>query len=247
MKKGLDYVDWAMSVGIFIIYIILLFTVFKPQLQKDYSEDFLLNIVENNIKENLYDNLEKYPLFIELTGTPEGNYLIKIPDLPPNSKWQVENTTVINPNFEFLKTQVIEGISINFDSSLTSPGKNTFYILHSNKIKFHTDIPSNPNLLNDPDTQFDYQIGVGELIYGLSYNKTESLEPDYEKLKEQWNFPSQRDFSIKVYNFSSIYPMIDYTHVNPPKEKNIYVRQWSTWLLNNNSIQTPVWINIQVW
>ena len=63
-KKGLSYVDWAISVGIFIVYAIILFFIFRPSLQQDYSQEYLGEIIKAGIEKDAYYSMERVPLFI---------------------------------------------------------------------------------------------------------------------------------------------------------------------------------------
>ena len=63
-KRGSTHVDWVMSIGIFLIYLLALFIIIKPGVREIYSEDTLLSIVENNVKGNIVWTIKETPLFI---------------------------------------------------------------------------------------------------------------------------------------------------------------------------------------
>lgn len=62
-KKGLNQIDWVISLAIFLLYIAWFFIFLKPQIQK--SSDFapLGRDVKENFKNDIYYSADKYPLF----------------------------------------------------------------------------------------------------------------------------------------------------------------------------------------
>ena len=65
MKKGLTHIDWAMSIGLFIVYLIVLIILFRPAITtEDYSGDFLSSIVKQGLIDDSYITIEKIPIFI---------------------------------------------------------------------------------------------------------------------------------------------------------------------------------------
>lgn len=79
-KKGDGHVDWIISIGIFLVYLLGMFVLIKPGVMPVYDYDTLLDIVEEHFKEDvkvvkdgdiltdfggLYWTLYKTPLFVE--------------------------------------------------------------------------------------------------------------------------------------------------------------------------------------
>ncbi|MEK6904300.1 MAG: hypothetical protein AABW87_01780, partial [Nanoarchaeota archaeon] len=67
-KKGDVHVDWAISMGIFLISVIALFVIFKPGIKPIYKETVLLDIVEDEFRKNVTWTVKKLPVFIENLG-----------------------------------------------------------------------------------------------------------------------------------------------------------------------------------
>ena len=63
-KRGLDYIDWAMSLGLFLVAVIALFAFLKPGVQQPYDGENLLQIVEKNFFEETGTILKQTPVFI---------------------------------------------------------------------------------------------------------------------------------------------------------------------------------------
>ena len=64
-KKGLSYIDWSISIGIFVIFILALFILVIPALDRRLDETYLISIVETGFKENTYYLIYSIPLFID--------------------------------------------------------------------------------------------------------------------------------------------------------------------------------------
>ena len=50
MKKGINYIDWVIAIGIFIVYIIFIFVVFKPGIRDPSSPSYMIDIVKTNVR-----------------------------------------------------------------------------------------------------------------------------------------------------------------------------------------------------
>ncbi|MBU0758195.1 MAG: hypothetical protein KKF44_09060 [Nanoarchaeota archaeon] len=63
-KRGLSQIDWAMSLGIFVLFIAWFFMFLMPQYEIDASKDALVLNVKNNFYRDYSWNIEKVPLFV---------------------------------------------------------------------------------------------------------------------------------------------------------------------------------------
>ncbi len=65
-NKGIGgHVDWIIGIGLFLIYIALMFAFFKPGVSDVFEHDTLLDIVEEGFRSDVEWNLTKTPLFLE--------------------------------------------------------------------------------------------------------------------------------------------------------------------------------------
>jgi len=69
MKKGASHVDWAISMGIFLIYVLLMFVFLKPATEPAYSETSMLDMVYSGLKNDTTATIQKKYLII----TPQGS------------------------------------------------------------------------------------------------------------------------------------------------------------------------------
>lgn len=243
MKRGLLYIDWAISIGIFIIYLVALFVFVAPALSDEYSEDYLKTIARTGFEENAYHTLYVYPIFIKNDVIEVSSLKLDTPsnlDLSDPSK-----VGIFDANFQPITTTYVDQSSITFDPGSISGGGtiNTFYMIisNSNENYFHNG-PSEGIL---PD---DYAFGVPEIYYGLSESKViELFSLSYNNFKARLKYPESKNLAIDIYGLPSIgnsYSIVPDTITN---NETVYVSQWSTWMLNTNSQKSLRTISIQTW
>jgi len=98
MKKGLTHIDWAMSIGLFILYLVIIFILFKPGIKEEYTSDFLSSIVQQGITDDSYLKIEKTPIFIEPNIlASSGDYHIQIDNI---DFWLEGNSSIIDDTYE---------------------------------------------------------------------------------------------------------------------------------------------------
>src|SRR3989344_5022895 len=51
-KRGTSHIDWVISIGIFIVYVLLLLVWIKPGYEPVFEQDTLVSIVKNNIEKD---------------------------------------------------------------------------------------------------------------------------------------------------------------------------------------------------
>ena len=80
-KKGIGgHVDWIIGIGLFLIYVAMLFAFFKPGITDVFEPDTLLDIVEDGFTADSAWELQKTPIFLE--GLPEYQCLTGEPPEP---------------------------------------------------------------------------------------------------------------------------------------------------------------------
>lgn len=165
MKKGASHVDWAISMGIFLVFIMLTLTFLRPGTEPIYNGDALLKIVENGLKEESYYTVEKQLLSIDsdfsCTAEPckirirEASKKGLNPDWVDTSdvrkytavmnssndystKWDVYNEYCVgDPCGGYYPEIPYDKYVLDFESYLES-GENTFYIIHNNNFTYET-------------------------------------------------------------------------------------------------------------
>ncbi|MBR9691077.1 hypothetical protein GOV08_05330, partial [Candidatus Woesearchaeota archaeon] len=68
-KRGLNQVDWAISLGIFLLYLAWFFIFLKPQLEVSADLKPLSDIVKDKFTDDIVWQVQKYPVFVSSTKT----------------------------------------------------------------------------------------------------------------------------------------------------------------------------------
>ena len=243
-KRGLGYVDWAISMGLFIIVVLAIFIFLKPGAKPVYDNENLLDLVDNNfISSNKW----------------------QIIDVPVFVKRMDKQTTEQNPRP--LEAELT--YSHNFTADIIEPAINPLEITHASaavprkitikcrdpnlqscaNIKLNLILKPQSRQYPDPDIgitcipiggQFcRIEAGASEFLEGLKESITSSQ--DYTSLKEEWNFPESKEFVVYVNNrqVTSSPPQ--------PSVTNVFTRTKKYWILKDNGEREPVEINMRVW
>ena len=260
-KKGVEgHVDWVISIGIFLTYLLGMFVLIKPGVIPVHDYNTLLDIVEENAKKDydsgLYWTLYKVPLFI--TTAPGGN-CIKIEDFPYSVS--PENLNV----YKIVKENNIESLS-SLEMSLQ---ENTLYIkvkgvsfietekyfiyFSDNKAYTNNGKPKSETIetnfdlggcviIGDTTNPFEYNLGIPEKTRGLVDDPLGS--EDYNEIKKRYGYPLSKDFSIVITKGGDV---DEYKTSEPDAKTNVYTRQWSDFMLKYDGTRDPVQISIKVW
>ena len=97
-KKGTIHVDWVISFGIFLVYIILLIILIRPGVYKEYNAENLFTIIESNFFKNISINIKEVQFIIEKCNDKSK---ITLEDLNGNyyfSKLTKEDGSLVNSN-----------------------------------------------------------------------------------------------------------------------------------------------------
>ncbi len=264
MKKGNGHIDWAISIGIFIIYLLLLFIFVRPGQVEEYKGDLLLSIVEKNFKDDFYWRLLEIPLFVNTSDTSKtGGGLITgaavgigesgssetlLIDVFP-FKFSSNNILIIDSELNILPFDLENPLDqereIIFNiTDFQSDKKLIYEILYSESMNLGSTKPTfDPiNILNVSNVTI---FGVGEYSIGVSEDKFKEISQDYNKLKIDWRYPKLKDFSITIYDEKEI--ILSLNDVQPSENLNIYVLQWSDFILYNDTTKKPVTVNVKAW
>lgn len=220
-KKGLSQVDWAISLGIFMLFIAWFFMFAAPKLRSDIRTESLVNIIETHL-DGYYWNVYKIPVFVNATEEVIDNEYIPITgdsSLDPSFNYSF----VDDNSFDTLFGKMIFLANINSNKNsywlLKSPfaydlGKAFYDIVSSYsqvEIKQHSFIA---NLNNGLVDNIRY-LGVDRLnsfnmyINGL---KTDELLNFTKKDMYARYFFSTNSFNYSQIFFSSIPGIYNYFH-----------------------------------
>lgn len=217
-KRGASHADWAVSMGIFIIYILSMFIIVQPGAQKVFREDNLIKIVEDGIRNASEYTIERTPLFITLLASPKVQPDVqldfKMPniDVPFRSGTSSDDYKLVDAegNAVPLTITVVDGkanldFSYEFADTGGSPYRFDFYFLNSSYNSDDTftdaDAPLPGNDLAD-GVDYTYRFGSTEKLTGLDESKIQMLCPgpalkeDYDSFKNGIGYPLTKEFRI---------------------------------------------------
>ncbi len=249
MKKGLTYVDWAISVGLFIIYLVVLFVVFSPGVKEDYNSEHLTDMVQRNLKEDAYKDMIRIPVYVDVVGVCGPSCKVKLN--PFTTDWNPRNTFLVNENFANVDFELDSEPSLKIDYDNFGLGTNTFWLYYFEKRDVLNPGVSCTSSCKTRDDGISYAIGVEEKISGFYGENLTDLENNLN-LKEEWNYPISKDFKFSIYNG------LDFTRppifekgsseINQTTQEEVYVMQWSDWLLDENTgTRDPITVKVMVW
>ncbi|MBI4176445.1 MAG: hypothetical protein HY518_04520 [Candidatus Aenigmarchaeota archaeon] len=94
-RRGVTQLDWAISLGIFLLYLAWFFLLVRPLMVPQEDGESLLRLVEKGLEENYTWSLSVLPLFVRSNIT-DGNAAIAAEF---SSDWQPQNTYLGNLSF----------------------------------------------------------------------------------------------------------------------------------------------------
>lgn len=249
MKKGLAFIDWSISVGIFLIYLVALFVFVSPALTQDYSEEYLKEIAQTGFESQTYHTIQKYPILIKQDGAELLDTVVHLTP-PSNLNFESDNIGFFYENFNEIDAEV--GYSyVYMLVSLTGGGTtDKFIMVISDEFTQQHSYPSGI----EPDY---HAFGVPESFTGLSERKfvTNLRDYTYDEIKAKINYPSNKNLNITIYNTTTgeivkdsvngLELTIGPTQLTPSQQ--VYVIEWSDWLINRNSNKELVKVKIQTW
>ncbi|MBU2589546.1 MAG: hypothetical protein KKB39_02165 [Nanoarchaeota archaeon] len=273
-KRGATHADWAISLGLFLIYILTMFMILQPGIQPIYKETQLLDNLENAITEDTQFVITKTPLIIETVDlSSSGVYQVRISSELPLEKdgnkaaifsedGVYEDNARIDSLTNTLKFEAFINIGINkfWVYEIIEPDKN------GDEYNYDNFLNSGEKEISNSQNNFTFTFGAPETIKGLDWSKFTSevlnfdgfscsdgnSEEDYTILKNILSYPSNKEFIIQVIESSSprytLEDMQDICHIeNPFEQTSVFTREWITYKLNKYGITEPIRIHVEIW
>lgn len=246
MKKGSSHVDWAISMGLFITYLMLMLIFIRPGIEPIYDETTLVNNVKSNFQNDSYSSVDKTPFYMSLKNVGSRDYVVTIDGL--NLESPLTKYTVLNSSMDFVKCR-IESNKVSFDAYMSSGNTYTYYLIHADNFTYQNTNPQ--NILEITKANLTFSKGVIEKTSGISTEKLKSIQ-DYDKLKTKWKYPSDKEFMIRLYNTTYLnYSQKDIIFSNgfsgEIDEENVFVSEWRDFLIDKKGYLHGVIINMRIW
>lgn len=254
MNKQGSHADWAISMGIFLVYILILFIIIRPGVTPVYDEDVLLDLVEEKFSEEVKWIVKMTPLFVRTCKSDEKGEpsSITIED-KSETPWAFTTFNLFENNEERQASEYCIGGRSKVTLTCGGASGDIYCPFASKKIFRMYYIQNNPAHVDKlPELRIDLkgeskaELGSSENIEGINSDwlvalrQKGELEGGYDAVKDDWKFPGSRDFSISKDGNKII-------GGKPYEQANIFVREWSDWEVKKNGEKVKVRVNIQIW
>ncbi len=260
VKKGTTHVDWAISIGIFLIYVLGLFIFLKPGLEPVYKNEILEEIVDGNFFEEVNLIVERKPLYIDNADTGGDDVEVRIESRLPFliTQYNENEFTLYDENFVELPLDIENNFNgMKFRANIKSGKRNIFWLVNSEETSPISLEGMPVEIIVSPDDEvnptFDYSFGVTEKIVGISSIKLQNFfdyygddQLKYGDLKEKWNYPSFKDFAISYSDEDGL--VESYSPEDIPAQTNVFARNVRHFLIDSkgDSIK-EVEFNFRIW
>ena len=260
MRKGNVHIDWAISLGVFLIAIIALLVFLNPWIKPFHQENVLLDLVERRFLENTSWTVKKLPVFVEMLSNSNDDkdpfVQIAMQDWE-FSDYEVTNlaggqgdlivtlgdTAVIDCISPACKEQRVDLLFYPEFAGADDPLLQTPYCTNGR----------GDDLSSPPDPNCNIELGSTEDIKGIRMQWMDSLQEygDYAALKLRWNYPDEKGFAI--YDITGGNEELIIGGMTEG-DKNIFVRELRYWALGKDDAdldgdpdRTPITISFRAW
>lgn len=256
MKKGFSYIDVAVSVGIFVVALVIAFVLMKPALRQENTGGLLLPSLKSGFENSTFWTISRIPFFLNST---DGNYLAYNISVPYNLNSNNVNllcSNLSNVTFYYVNYNIPSGpvFLLQFPISIDPKIKAPFYIEYSKDLYYplnHVgDLPLGGLYSTNfaSPSSYNYTFGLEEDLTGISIPKFNNLtESNYNNLKSQFGIPNNNDFSILVSNINNNTAILNYNVKSPDVQSAVYVLEYTSFILYDNTTRMPVIISLKVW
>jgi hypothetical protein len=255
-KKGLAYVDWIISLSLFLVTVLMIFAFLRPGIVPSFESKDLINIVENNFLEE--NSWEMISIPIAIQNVENNSYSIDISHsglsewrfIGYNSNQDLNSLDISITNTSSLITiTCISGSNCNTNISAGTTSTSGIYLVSIENVitaekRFEMeDTCSSTNMCT-------YSLGSKESFNGLSMIRINHLingDIAYNEKKEDWSFPDSRDFSIHLDYLNGTLVKITSPKFEPSDQSSVFVKEISMPILNEDGKRSPTKVNIRVW
>ena len=249
MKKGFIHIDWVISFGIFIVFLLLLFIWFGPALTENYNNEYLKTIAQQGFEDQTFVRVIEYPVYVDIVDV-DANQVFNVS--LPNSMTDVSKLSVLRSNYSQIEKKKIENNMLYFmdDTTPYSSGDVLNYTLYYSNI---LNLAHDGNGLNPTQTEnYHITLGVGKEYFAFSESNFTGLTSlSYNDFKKKLKYPNTRGISIFVYSTGagSIFEnlLYSYNESQPLENQDVYVITSFTKIVKTEGYVDYVTTIIKTW
>ncbi len=240
----MNYIDWSFSLGIFILTIIAIFVYLKPGVEPEYDQKNLISLIEEQFIKETFWTVKVTPLFIQqLEDTyVDGSGATQQAKVKVNRSADWDLAIIDPPTTDIMHSS--SGLQETFTCTTSLCTSEEFTLIFSpasSIVPDPTDIAMKCEPSSNP-SECDASMGSSDDVKGIDQAKLTVLTTaDYGQLKQQWNFPTSREFAIFVDNL----PVT--TSPAPGDQDDVMVKEIKIYKIDANGNRIPTVVNMRVW
>lgn len=248
MAKGASHIDWAISLGLFFVYLLSLLIFLRPGLEEAIDRSTLVDVLEAEFENYVDYDLETTPIFLKHSTT--GFFQLQITFIggfPIDGA--SEDFAMVDVNENFLPFS-LSGNTLSFDAFIIGNDvQNVFWLNYIEGINYNNPAPSQSRIILS-DVDFGYELGATEIKKGIDKNQLDALEAE-SNLKQTLKYPEANGFLISIIDSSSYdYLTTDTIYTFDSGDltsENVFVKESKDIILNIDGSEQDVIINIRIW
>lgn len=224
MKNGFVHIDWVISFGIFVVFLLLLFIWYGPSLTETYDNEYLKAIARQGFERETYVKVIECPIYVEARTTPEDQvFSVKLPS--NKNLGETSRLSLLDNNSRQINNKKIDSGFLYFRDLNHERNMVKKYILYYSE---GFNITSDISGLIGGAGDYSITLGVCNEYFGFSDLKFDKLsELDYEEFKDKLKYPSNRDIAIFIYDadegddFKEL--VYSYNMTQPFENQDVYI------------------------
>ena len=234
MDKRGSHVGMVLSFVIFVTFLLFVFSVLQPEIQNDESNKAAIENIEKEIMENISSQMTSFTLSVQESS--EEDNCLKINNLIPKEK----NVIVKNSKQNILNASTSEkNLKIEGDTE-----RGFFKVYYSNFFE-ETGISCTPQELGAEEYSISSQKEKNLIFVPLVKGLTNSLENNYESVKNNFNVATNKDFqfALVLENGTEIGNLDNSENL----KTNVEFKEWPIQYVGNKANIIPGDLKIKVW
>lgn len=225
-KKG-SHVGIIISFGLFISFIVFMYTIMSPAVQTQKEQKALMA----NIKPEIVDMVSSNFTTMTVKNSSDSCIVIN------NYNYSDMNSTIVKDSDGNIVPSNVSGENLYIDASSGSE----IYKIHS------ADVQLNTQSFSPSGCEDSYERGINRKEIEVSSQKTVNLindyEENYEGYKDKLGVPNERNFGVDfIYNNES---RIETETTNTTR--NIYVKKFPVQYFTENAEKKGGYLRIKAW
>lgn len=273
-KRGAIHVDWAISMGLFIVYVVVMFILIKPGYYVEHKPENLFTIIETNLNKEISTNIKEVQFIInkcngfEVSLKDENNKykFSKLFKEKPDGSLEKPN----DPNAGY-KTSG-DSIKINCLKVQGGVSDHKYVAISYPKNPYNSDT-SIPKYVMPPCDYVGSSSDGGDQgdcvkkvisvldFYGYDKDYVDELKTKpFNEIAREWSFPfEQNNPATKKFRItftelndngeekSGETDKVDISDGLPPEGVDIFVKHYKAIYLNENNDRQTIKVSIYVW